>query len=566
MHHPHIPNENELKNQILAVGLAVLVLILWQYLSKPLVPPTTQQEVKQEALAPTLPAAPIQREEAIVGSPRITIESDELSGSIALKGGKFDDLSLNKYRETVEKDSKQVTLLSPSTTEQGYFAQFGWLGKGTTLPDNDTIWEADQSVLTPEKPVTLHWTNDEGVTFEQTIALDKDFLFTVTQRVKNTSNTALTLAPYGLINRAYDDTSKHFAILHEGPLGVNEGALDELSYSKLKEEKTITQDKAESWLGITDKYWLAAIIPADKGTFKATYSYYQSNGRDRYQADYLSKEVPVAAGESAEKTLHFFAGAKEVLVLDRYGKELNAPLFDRAVDFGVLYFLTKPMFYAINYFFHLLGNFGLAILMVTICVKLLMFPLANKAYHGMSQMKLMMPKMEEIKKRYPDDPIKLNQEMMALYKKEKINPASGCLPLLLQIPVFFALYKVLFVTIEMRHAPFYGWIHDLSAADPTNVFTLFGALSWTPPTFLHLGIWPLIMGVTMIVQYRLNPKPTDPIQAKMMAWLPFIFTFMLATFPAGLVIYWAWNNSLSILQQWYITRGYEKKQAKKAAS
>ncbi|MFO1243264.1 MAG: membrane protein insertase YidC [Rickettsiales bacterium] len=566
MHHPHLPDEKELRNQMLAVGLAIIVLFFWQFLSKPLVPPTTPQEQKKESLAPVTANAPMEREDAKSESPRVTINSNELAGTIALKGARFDDLLLKKYRETVEKDSKNVTLLSPGTTEQAYFAQFGWLGKGTTLPDAETIWEADHDTLTPGQPVTLTWTNEEGVTFEQVIALDKDFLFTVTQRVKNTSGSELSLSPYGLINRAFNDTSRHFAILHEGPLGVDEGALSEIKYSDLKKDKTIVEDKAESWLGITDKYWLAAIVPPQGGKFKATYSYYQSGGHDRYQVDFLSPANSIAAGKEAEDTLHFFAGAKEVMVLDRYAKDYNIPLFDRAVDFGRLYFLTKPMFYALNYFFHLLGNFGLAILLLTICVKALMFPLANKAYHGMSQMKLLMPKMEELKKKYQDDPLKLNQEMMGLYKKEKINPASGCLPLLLQIPVFFALYKVLFVTIEMRHAPFFGWIHDLSAGDPTNVFTLFGLIHWTPPSFLHLGAWPLIMGITMVLQYRLNPKPTDPVQAKMMAWLPYIFTFMLASFPAGLVIYWAWNNTLSILQQTFITRSYNKKQAKKKAA
>lgn len=567
MHHPHLPNEKELKNQILAVGLAVLVLVLWQYLSKPLVPPAPPVAARQEnAVAPKTPAKAMERTEALQESPRIDINSNELSGSISLKGARIDDLLLNKYRETVEPKSPKVMLLSPSATEKAYFAQFGWLGEGTTLPDNGTPWQSDSRALSPGKPVTLTWTNPENVTFKMVIALDKHFLFTIDQSVENKSGKELKLSPYGLINRSFSDTSKHFAILHEGPLGVTDGALEEITYSKLKEEKTVTENNGEAWLGITDKYWLAAIIPPQKNKFKSTYSYYNSNGSDRYQVDYLSPAVAIGDGRTVNETVRFFAGAKEVLVLDKYAKDFNIPLFDRAVDFGKLYFLTKPMFYALNYFFHLLGNFGLAILMITICVKILMFPLANKAYHGMSQMKLLMPKMEEIKKRHQDDPLKLNQEMMGLYKKEKVNPASGCLPLLLQIPVFFALYKVLFVTIEMRHAPFYGWIHDLSAADPTNMFTLFGLIDWTPPAMLHIGIWPLIMGVTMVVQQLINPKPTDPVQAKIMAWLPYIFTFMLASFPAGLVIYWAWNNSLSILQQTLISRRYNKKQAAKAAA
>ncbi len=501
------------------------------------------------------------REAALKQGPRIKINSPTLTGSIALTGGRIDDLSLKKYRVDLDPKSPMVELLQPIGTAHPYYAEFGWLpaDKSIKTPTATTVWTADGSELTPNNPVILRWDNGEGLIFEQVVALDDKYMFSVTQRVRNSGNGSVTLLPYGLVSRTGTPKTLGFYILHEGLLGVLDDSLHEVKYKDLaeKDEGPKRFETTGGWLGITDKYWLAAIIPDQKAHMQASFNSGKNNNVEKYQADFLIDGRPVAPGGVLEVTNRLFAGAKQVPLLDDYETLYNIPRFDLAVDFGWFYFLTKPIFYALLWFEKYLGNIGLAILALTVSIKALFFPLANKSYRAMSKMKALQPKMQALKERYGDDRQRMNQELMALYKKQGVNPAAGCLPMVLQIPVFFSLYKVLFVTIEMRHAPFYGWIHDLSAPDPLGLLTVFGLFPWDVPTALHvvnIGLWPLIMGITMFLQQRLNPQPADPIQAKIFMFMPIVFTFILAKFPAGLVIYWAWNNVLSMAQQWVIMR------------
>jgi YidC/Oxa1 family membrane protein insertase len=482
-------------------------------------------------------------------------------GSISLIGGRIDELTLSDYHVDIDPQSPPIVLFSPAGTEHPYFAQFGWLPQDQTMPvpGPDTRWQSDAQKLTPDAPITLSWDNGRGLRFVRTYAVDTNYMFTITQRVENTGTAPVTLFPYALISRTGLPVTSGFYLLHEGPVGVFDGRLQEPKYDDIK-EKPITSESHGGWLGITDKYWLAALIPDQSAKVNVRFLHSREGTTDKYQADWLGEQVTVAPGASAENTSRLFGGAKEVKLLDAYTSSLGIDRLDLAIDFGWFWFLTKPFFYILAWFHSLLGNFGLAILAVTVIVKALFFPLANKSYKSMSAMKKLQPEMLKLRERYKDDRVKLNQEMMNLYKRSKVNPASGCLPIVLQIPVFFALYKVLFISIEMRHAPFYGWIHDLSAPDPTNIFNLFGLVAFDPTTlpvighFLHLGVWPIIMGVTMWAQMRLNPTPPDPIQQKIFTLMPILFTFMLASFPAGLVIYWAWNNLLSITQQYIIMK------------
>lgn len=580
-------DETDYKRLLLAIFLAAVLLIGWQMKVEW---PRRQQlaqhhqvqaKKRQEEQARVATAGPakeaaeenikLSRSERLSMSARLPLRSARLHGSIALKGARIDDLTLAQYHETLDEGSKEVVLLSPQGDASAYFMQAGWLaadGK-TKVPTADTLWHTDRSELAPGKPVTLTWNNGEGQTYLMTVALDEDYMFTLTQRVENKAAAPVSLAPYAFINRAYEETgAQHYGILHEGPIGVLKGTLEEISYETLRDKGNKAFEQASGWLGVTDKYWLAALVPA--GEFKATFSHYEKSGKHRYQTDYLGSAAALAAGANAEQRLRFFAGAKELKVLDRYAEGNAAagappiPLFDRAVDFGVLYFLTKPLFLLLTFFFEHAGNFGVAILLLTIVVKLLMYPLANKSYHSMAQMRQLQPEIVKLREQHAGDAMKINQEMMALYKREKVNPASGCLPILIQLPVFFALYKVLFVTIEMRHAPFFGWLKDLSAPDPSNIFTLFGLIPWMPPHWLHLGLLPMLFCATMVVQMKQQPKPPDPVQAKMMAWMPYIFLFICASFPAGLVLYWAWSNLLSIAQQHIITRQHQKMKDAKA--
>jgi len=521
----------------------------------PLVPGTVQTPTAPVVGAPQVSQTQL-RNAVLRQASRVRINSPRLIGSIQLKGGQIDDLILSNYRETLVPESPQITLLSPSQAPKAYFAQFGWVGadRSVPVPDGNTVWTADRTVFSPEQPLTLRWNNGKGVVFTRTLALDENYMFTVTQGVDNNSGQPVTLYPYGLISRSETPQTLGFFILHEGLLGVFDGQLKEVDYDDLQDSAKIEQASKGGWLGITDKYWLVALIPDQKEQLATAFRHTLDGKIDKYQVDYRGTARIVQPNSTISVTNRLFAGAKEVGLLDEYLEQLQIARFDLAVDFGWFYFLTKPIFYVIEYFYGILGNFGLAILLLTILIKLAFFPLANKSYKAMSRLKKLQPKMTALNERYGDDKAKKQEAMMRLYKEEKVNPAAGCLPMIVQIPVFFALYKVLFVSIEMRHSPFYGWIKDLSAPDPTSLFNLFGLIPFTPPDFLMIGVWPLIMGMTMWLQQKLNPAPADPMQAKIFMMLPIVFTFMLARFPAGLVIYWAWNNVLSISQQWVIMR------------
>jgi YidC/Oxa1 family membrane protein insertase len=484
---------------------------------------------------------------------RVQILSPNLNGSLSLLGGRIDDLTLSQYYEELGKTSPAIVLLSPSGTNNAYFADYGWIGEGITLPTENTMWSASSKTLSPGKPVTLKWDNGQGLIFKRTYAIDENYMFRVSQGVENKGSSSVTLHPYALMSRHGLPEVTGFYILHEGLLGVFDETLQEVDYTDMQDTNTVANDTTGGWLGITDKYWLVALVPDQKTPVNTRFTYRNDNGLEKFQADFMGPPVTIAAGSSDEVNSHLFTGAKEVKVLDSYETNLGIARFDLAIDFGWFYFLTKPIFYTLIFINEHVGNFGVAILLLTVLIKIIFFPLANKSYTSMSKMKKLQPEMVKLRERFGDDKAQLNQEMMALYKREKANPASGCLPMLVQIPVFFALYKVLFVTIEMRHAPFFGWVQDLSAPDPTNIFNLFGLIPWDPaavlPDPLLIGVWPLAMGITMFLQQKLNPQPADPMQAKIFMFLPIMFTFLLARFPAGLVIYWAWNNLLSIIQQ-----------------
>jgi YidC/Oxa1 family membrane protein insertase len=588
------------RNTIVAIILSGLVLVAWQYfynvpqmerqraqnqmqaeLTKPsqpapsASPSTPPQAGNPPSAAPAAANAPVvNRDDAIASTPRIKIETPSLEGSISLKGARVDDLSLVKFRETVDPKSAPIVLYSPSGTATPYYAEFGWVGAaGSTarLPDQNTIWQQEGSgSLTPTNPVVLKYDNGEGLTFRRTISVDDRYLFTVKDDVSNVGNAPVTLYPFALISRHGTPQVSGYYILHEGLIGyLGEEGLQQFTYKKIDEAKSVNWKVVNGWLGITDKYWASALLPDIRAQLQARFSSNLVGNTRTYQTDYLEDPQTIAIGGTGSTSTRLFAGAKEASVVGMnfpvwgfggYNRELSLNHFDLLIDWGWFYFITKPMFLALDFFYRLFGNFGISILLVTVIVKLLFFPLANKSYASMAKMKSVQPQLQALKERYPDDKVKQQQEMMEIYKKEKINPVAGCLPVLIQIPVFFSLYKVLFITIEMRHAPFYGWIKDLSAPDPTNVFNLFGLLHIDPtqvPVFGHylaLGIWPIVMGITMWFQMKLNPTPPDPTQKIMFDWMPLIFTFMLAGFPAGLVIYWAWNNLLSVVQQSFIMR------------
>jgi YidC/Oxa1 family membrane protein insertase len=579
------------KNTILAVVLSALVLIGWQYfVGIPQLEKQKQEQAQnqrektpQPGQSPTpaqgsstttpgsAPAVPGQagtpavvqpqtRAAAIAATPRVKIETPNLRGTVALKGARIDDISLAKYHETVDPSSPLIVLLSPSGSPQPFYAEFGWVpaaGATPKLPGADTVWTQQGSgSLTPTTPLQLTYDNGEGLEFRRTISVDDKYLFTLKDEVTNKGQAPISLFPYALISRHGTPHVEGYYILHEGLIGVlGDKGLQEVTYKKIEDEKTQQFDVSNAWMGITDKYWAATLAPPTEARIKARFSSGTVGTLKTYQTDYLQEAVNVAPGATASANTRLFAGAKEVYVINQYEKDEKIGKFDLMIDWGWFYFITKPMFFLMDYIFRLFGNFGIAILLVTVFVKLVFFPLANKSYASMAKMKAVQPQMVALRERYPDDKMKQQQELMELYKKEKINPLAGCLPILIQIPVFFALYKVLFVTIEMRHAPFFGWIKDLSAPDPTNLFNLFGLLPFDPTVlpvfghFLHLGVWPIIMGMTMWAQMKLNPSPPDPTQKMIFDWMPLIFTFMLASFSAGLVIYWAWNNTLSVLQQ-----------------
>ena len=567
------------RNYFVAIALSVVIVLAWQffYMNPRIEAQRQAEEVRiaaEQSQAATqspatttaagsvngaLPAGAAavspeaSREAAIAKSARVAIDTQDLIGSINLTGARLDDLRLKQYHETVDNSSPIVTLLSPAETTDAYFAELGYIAgeNAGSAPGPTTVWTAPEGAkLTQATPVTLTYTNEAGLTFTRTISVDEHYMFTIEDTVANAGTTAASVAPYGRLTRYNKPTTPSVFVLHEGFLGVlgAESSLSEHKYSDIEEEAVTNAKATGGWLGITDKYWASSLIPTQSIPYESRFSHF-TDGQPRFQADYKGDAISVPAGQSTTVKQMVFAGAKQVPVIESYEQNLNIPKFNLMIDWGWFYFITKPMFKLMDFFYRHVGNFGVAILLTTIVVKLLFFPLANKQYASMANMKRVQPKLEELKVKHADDKMALQQAMMQLYKTEKINPVAGCWPVLLQIPVFFALYKVIYVTIEMRHAPFFGWIQDLSAPDPTSFVNLFGLLPFEAPTFLHLGIWPIIMGVTMWLQMRMNPTPPDPTQAMLFNWMPLIFTFMLGSFPAGLVIYWAWNNTLSVLQQ-----------------
>jgi YidC/Oxa1 family membrane protein insertase len=574
------------RNFLITIALSMLIVVAWQvlYMNPRVETQREQQRIEQERIdaeakkaaqqpaaggsqtvapggTPAVPdtaATPAgNRQQAIAASQRVKIETPSLNGSINLTGARLDDLRLKHYRETVDPTSPTIELLNPESLPKGFLVEIGFSSDGTagTLPGPETPWTLESGEqLTPSTPVTLAWTNDKGVAFKRTISVDADYMFTVTDQVSNPGTAPVTVHGYGLVKRFDKPLHASAYVLHEGLVGAFGEKLHEYAYSSIedaREEKF--EPSTQGWLGITDKYWAATVIPSSKQPFTPRYAYFD-NGRPRYQADFLTDAITIAPGQSANVETLVFAGAKEVAKVEQYAEQKHIFMFDKLIDWGWYPFLTKPMFWLIDYLYKLLGNFGVAILATTVIVKAVFFPLANKSYKSMANMKKVQPKMMEIREKFADDKMKQQQAMMELYKTEKINPLAGCWPVLVQIPVFFALYKVLYITIEMRHAPFFGWIRDLAAPDPTSIFNLFGLLPFAVPEYLHIGVWPLLMGITMFLQMRMNPTPPDPTQAMVFNWMPVIFTFMLASFPAGLVIYWAWNNFLSILQQGVIMK------------
>jgi YidC/Oxa1 family membrane protein insertase len=591
------------KNLMLAIILSMGVLLAWQYFYAG---PKLREEQERQKMAaqPTAGATPgaqssgvpttgaaipgqqpgagataqvIKREDAIRLSPRVGIQTPALKGSISLVGARFDDIELVKYRETIEPNSPNVTLFSPSGTESPYYSEQGWVtapGTAQKMPDRDTVWAAEtKGPLTPTSPVLLSWDNGQGLLFRRSIMVDQSYMFTVRDEIENKSAGDVTLYPYSLISRHGTPKTAGIYILHEGLIGVlGSTGLVEVTYPELTKEIDTNLKKSASnasavkdyksmqsgWLGITDKYWAAVLVPNQSIEYDARLWARKENGREYFQADFRQPAVTIAPGAKGTGETQLFAGAKDVFAIDTYKAQYNIKQFDSMIDWGTFWYITKPLFYLIDWINRRVGNFGITILLITVLVKALFFPLANRSYESMAKMKKLQPEMEKIRERFKDDKAKQQQELMALYAKEKINPVMGCLPILVQIPVFFALYKVLFVTLDMRQAPFFGWIKDLSMPDPTSLTNLFGLLPWPALDQMFLGYtigaWALVMGLTMWLQMQLNPQQPDPVQQQMFNWMPVMFTFMLGGFASGLVIYWAWSNILSIAQQWLIMK------------
>ncbi len=547
------------KNVIAAISLSAAVIILYSLFFAP--PPVTKEQLaeknktEQNTDAPSLDQKEtiieITREEALNQSKRIQFENQNIVGSISLEGAAIDDLTFKNYNIALKSDEK-VKLLSPRKTKDGYFIESGFIttDKNIDIPNSNSVWSVSgNSKLTKDSSVKLSWTNDQGITFEKEIALDDKFLFSIKQKVINSTNNEYDFYSYGQIIRKQIPDISNFYILHEGLLATLDDELIEEDYDDIQEEK-FSRTSQKGWLGISDKFWITSLIPPSGKEFKTTFDY-----KDKFRANFVATEpIELKGNSSIEDKMQIIVAAKRVDIIDGYAETLNIDKFDLAIDWGFLYFITKPLFYGIDYFFKLLGNYGLAIIAITICIRLAFFPLANFSFRSMAKMKALQPEMVRLKELHKDDKMKLQQEMMALYKKEKVNPMSGCLPILVQIPVFFALYKVLFVTIEMRQMPFYGWIQDLSERDPTSVFNLFGLLPYDVPSFLMIGAWPIAMGLSMFIQQKLNPAPTDPMQAKIFMFFPLFLTIILAPFPAGLVIYWTVNNILTMAQQVFIMK------------
>ena len=573
--HPNSPaGAPDMRNLLLTIVMATGIMLGWQYFYEaPRLKAAQAAAAIAAANAPktTLAKANVKAAAAKieeVAAPTIAIKTDRLHGSISLRGARFDDLTLAKYRESLDKDAPEVKLLAKQTAEQPYFVETGMLPSDPSVrvPDSSTIWHADHTTLTTDQPIILSWDNGAGLKFEKKIAIDDAYMFTITTTVINNAAAPVTFYPYGLISRhsGVAHTTAHFLskylIREDGPIAViNHVLQDDTTYGVLKSEGPQKFDAGDGWVGFADKFWLAAIIPPAGEKFDTSFAHVGDAESNIYQADIRGQAITIPAGETSHHEMKLFAGAKEVNLLDAYGAKFTIPLFDRAVNFGSLYFLTKPIFHVLSYFNSLIGNFGVAIILLTFCIKLLLFPLAHKSMTAMSHMKRLTPHMKDLRERHADDKMTLNKEIMELYKREKVNPAAGCLPLLLQIPVFLSLYRVLSVTIEMRQAPFFGWIHDLSIADSSNIFTLFGLIDWAPPGILHLGVLPILMCATMVIQQRFNPKPADEAQAMMMKYMPYFFLVIFAKLPAGLVIYSVVNNMLTIIQQLTINAHLKKK-------
>ena len=548
------------KNTIAAIALSSAVIVLYSLFFVPEKQPinqnlTEKEKIEQISDAPALEqkqiSTQVSREEALNESERIEFENQNIEGSISLKGAVIDDLTFKNYNIDLG-GSKKVTLLGPRNIKEGYLIESGFVtsDKNINIPNSETIWSLEgNKKLTENSSIKLSWTNNQGITFEKEISLDNKYLFSIKQSVKNSTNKKYDFYSYGQIIRNEIPDIIDFLILHEGLIATLDDELIEEDYDDIQEKK-FSKTAEKGWLGIGDKYWITSLIPPQNRSFKTTFDY-----KDKFRANFIATEpLELNANSFIEDELQVIVAAKRVDVIDGYAKTLAIDKFDLVIDWGFLYFITKPLFFGIDYFFKLLGNYGLAIIAITICIRLVFFPLANFSFRSMAKMKALTPEMVRLKELHKNDKMKLQQEMMALYKKEKVNPMSGCLPILVQIPVFFALYKVLFVTIEMRHMPFYGWIQDLSERDPTSIFNLFGLLPYDVPSFLMIGAWPVAMGVSMWVQQKLNPAPTDPMQAKIFMFFPLFLTVILAPFPSGLVIYWTVNNILTMAQQVFIMK------------
>ena len=549
------------KNVLLSVILSSIVLIVWATFFEA---PIIEQSIKESEITKSENSSTpsiekleksneVSRNNAINEVDRIKFENSNIEGSISLEGAVIDDVIFKNYKKNLKSD-ENVVFLNPKNSKKGYYIETGWASNGSEsvkLPSDNTIWKVKgNNLLRPNHPITLEWNNNEGLIFSKKVELDDKFKLKVTQSIKNNSNKSFQFFPYAQITRNYVPEVTPIYILHEGFLGVFGEELKEMDYDDIVEEK-YTNNSSKGWLGITDKYWLTAIVPEKGKNFKSEFVF----ANEKYRANFIIKDPMILnPNGSVENEINTFVAAKEVFVIDNYADNLKIEKFDLAIDWGWFYFFTKPLFFVIDYFFKLTGNFGLAIVIVTALIRLIFFPLANYSFRSMAKMKVLQPEMLRLKELHKDDKVKLQQEMMSLYKREKVNPVSGCLPVIIQIPFFFAIYKMLYVTIEMRHQPFFGWIEDLSARDPTSIFNLFGIIPWDPPTFLMIGAWPIMMGISMYLQQKLNPTPPDPIQAKIFMFFPIFLTIILAPFPSGLVVYWTVNNVLTITQQWIIMK------------
>ena len=550
------------KNVLLAVILSTAVIVIWSVMfPPPEIENTTSDDTTIVEKNESKPQAPkikikepdkkITRQDAIKQSDRINISNEKIFGTISLNGALIDDVTLKNYKETLNEDSKQVVILNPKKSENGYFLETGWAtSENIKVPNHNSKWRViGNNTLAPKQPVTIQWNNNEGLIFKKKLTIDDKYLIIVEDSVQNLSQKNINLFHYSQITRNKKPDVQNFYILHEGLIGVVGEELKELSYEDIIEKKESYKNNS-GWFGITDKYWLSAIIPQKGKNFNAEFTYDK-----QFKANYIITDPTIInSNETKKNVATLFIGAKEVSVVDGYAEQSGINKFDLAIDWGWFFYFTKPIFFVIDYLYKISGNFGIAIILLTAAVRLIFFPLANYSFVSMAKMKALQPEMQRLKDLYKDDKQKIQMEMMNLYKREKVNPVSGCLPVLIQLPFFFAIYKVLFVTLEMRHAPFFGWIQDLSAPDPTTIFNLFGLIPWDPPSFLIIGIWPILMGLTMWIQQKLNPAPPDPIQAKIFMFFPFFLTILLASFPSGLVVYWTINNVLTMAQQYVIIR------------